>query len=60
MEENQFDKLEELVATARDEGEKFYDKGNAAAGTRARKALQEIRVLVQEIRVNIQNQKNEG
>jgi len=37
---------------------KFYEKGNKAAGTRARKTLQEIKKVSQEIRLEIQNKKN--
>lgn len=39
---------------------KFYEKGNKAAGTRARKTLQEIKKVSQEIRLEIQNKKNSG
>ncbi len=39
---------------------KFYDKGNKAAGTRARKQLQDLKKLAQDIRIEIQNIKNEG
>lgn len=39
---------------------KFYDKGNKAAGTRARKTLQEVKKLSQEIRLEIQDMKNSG
>jgi len=39
---------------------KFYEKGNKAAGTRARKTLQEIKKVSQEIRLEIQNKKNAG
>lgn len=38
---------------------KFYDKGNKAAGTRARKQLQDLKKLSQEIRLEIQAKKNE-
>lgn len=37
---------------------KFYGKGNKAAGTRARKGLQQIKKLAQEIRMEIQDIKN--
>lgn len=37
---------------------KFYDKGNKAAGTRARKQLQDLKKLSQEIRLEIQDIKN--
>ena len=39
------------------EAEKFYDKGNKAAGTRLRKGLQEIKNLSQEIRINVSEMK---
>lgn len=40
--------------------DKFYNKGNKAAGTRARKQLQELKKLSQEIRLEIQDIKNNG
>jgi len=40
--------------------EKFYEKGNKAAGTRARKSLQELKKVAQEIRLEIQEWKNSG
>ena len=45
-----------LVGTAAD-----YDKfesGNKSAGTRLRKAMQEIKNLAQDVRVEVQEQKN--
>ena len=39
--------------------EKFYDKQNAAAGTRVRKSLQDIKNLSQDLRLEVQNMKNE-
>ena len=39
---------------------KFYDKGNKAAGTRARKTLQDMKKLAQDIRLEIQGMKNDG
>ena len=43
-----------------DEMDKFKQKGVAAAGTRARKALLEIAKLTKVIRKEIQDVKNEG
>ena len=43
-----FTKLKELVAATEADATAFYEKGNQAAGTRLRKALQEIKVLAQE------------
>lgn len=36
---------------------KFYDKGNKAAGTRVRKAMQELKKMAQDIRTDIQEKK---
>ena len=36
----------------------FYDKGNKAAGTLIRKAMQEIKQTAQEIRLEVQAMKN--
>ncbi len=46
------------VETAKAEYEKFVDQGNKAAGTRARVALQKIKVLAQDLRKEIQEKKN--
>ncbi len=51
--------LQGLVNQVSEEMEKFYDKGNKAAGTRARKGLQDLKKLAQDIRLEIQNKKNE-
>ena len=37
---------------------KSYDKGNKAAGTRARKQLQDLKKLAQDVRLEIQAKKN--
>ncbi len=50
--------LQALVESVSSEMEKFYDKGNKAAGTRARKGLQDLKKLAQDIRLEIQAQKN--
>ena len=52
--------LQALVESVSSEMEKFYDKGNKAAGTRARKGLQDLKKLAQDIRLEIQSQKNAG
>ena len=54
------DELKGLVEDVSAEMEKFYDKGNKAAGTRARKGLQDLKKLAQDIRLEIQEKKNEG
>jgi hypothetical protein len=55
-----FAKLKETVASVEKDVEKFYTGNNAAAGTRVRKALQEIKGLAQEIRKEITEKKNAG
>ena len=52
--------LKDLVASIEADADKFYTNGNAAAGTRVRKGLQEIKTLAQEIRNEITSKKNEG
>ena len=42
------------------ENDKFNEKGNKAAGTRARKALMEVAKLCKERRKEIQESKNNG
>jgi len=46
----------EFMAAAGD-SEKFVE-GNNSAGTRVRKCMQNIKSLAQEVRVEVQNQKN--
>jgi hypothetical protein len=46
--------LKAAVTSLEEEAEKFYVKGNKSAGTRARKALQEIKTLSQDGRKHIQ------
>jgi hypothetical protein len=48
-----FKKLKELVAAAESDATAFYRKGNKAAGTRLRKALQEIKNAAQHGRAEI-------
>jgi hypothetical protein len=52
--------MENLVENFKSEYEKFSEKGNKAAGTRARKHLQEIRNLAKELRDQISREKKEG
>lgn len=37
--------------------QQFFDKGNKAAGTRVRKAMQELKQKAQDIRVEVQEKK---
>jgi hypothetical protein len=60
MNEENIKTLTEQFNTFAEEVEKFNDKGIAAAGTRARKALLEIAKLTKVIRKEIQDVKNAG
>jgi hypothetical protein len=40
--------------------DKFYNKKNQAAGTRVRKGMQDLKVLAQDIRLKVQDMKNES
>ncbi|MEM8901324.1 MAG: histone H1 [Bacteroidota bacterium] len=53
-------KLKQIILDAEEDFSKFFEKDNKAAGTRARKAMQEVKNLAQEIRKDIQSMKNEG
>lgn len=53
-----FEKVQEVIAAVQADVEKFYNAGNAAAGTRVRKAMQELKGLAQDIRTEITEKKN--
>lgn len=53
-----FSKVKELLASIEADAEKFYNAGNSAAGTRVRKAMQDLKVLAQEIRSEVTDKKN--
>jgi hypothetical protein len=47
-----------LLEETRDDHEKFFERGNNAAGTRVRKAMQDVKALAQELRTEVQETKN--
>ena len=57
---NLLEQIRELVASTEEDYEKFYGKGNSAAGTRVRKNMQELKSLAQELRLDVQETKNAG
>jgi hypothetical protein len=57
---SRFSEVKNLVMNLEADFEKFYDKGNQAAGTRVRKGMQELKNLAQEIRTEVQDKKNAG
>ncbi len=55
---NKYSELLNLVTDLKDDFEKFYDKGNGAAGTRVRKGLQDIAAFAKTTRIEVQEIKN--
>lgn len=53
-----FNQLKSLIASSEQDAAKFYDKQNSAAGTRLRKAMQEIKTLATDIRKEVTDLKN--
>lgn len=53
-----FQKLKEIVSNIEADAIKFYDSANGAAGTRLRKAMQDLKVLSQEIRTEVTEKKS--
>ena len=52
-----FDELQNAINDCQADVTKFVE-GNNSAGTRVRKAMQNVKSLAQEIRVEVQDQKN--
>jgi len=50
--------LEQTVEDIRTDAAKFDEKGNKAAGTRVRKAMQAIKGLAQDVRVAVSEANN--
>lgn len=53
-----FEQIKALLEQTQGDAEKFFSKGNSAAGTRVRKAMQELKSLAQEVRTEVQDTKN--
>jgi hypothetical protein len=51
---SRYKELQDLLASFEKDFEKFYDKGNKSAGTRLRKAMNDIKRKAQEIRKEVQ------
>ena len=52
-----FDDLQDVINDCQTDVTKFVD-GNNSAGTRVRKAMQTVKSLAQEVRAEVQHQKN--
>jgi hypothetical protein len=51
--------MTDILDLLQDDVAKFEEKGNKAAGTRVRKAMQNIKTLAQDVRVYV-SEKNKG
>jgi len=52
-----YDQLQNIINDSQGDVTKFVE-GNNSAGTRVRKAMQTVKSLAQEVRVEVQDQKN--
>jgi hypothetical protein len=55
---NRFAEVKDLIMSLEGDFDKFYDKGNQAAGTRVRGGMQQLKTLAQDIRTQVQDMKN--
>ncbi len=53
-----FIEFKQMVSDLEADIDKFYNKGNSAAGTRVRKGMQDLKNLAQAIRIEVQEKKN--
>ena len=54
---SEFDELQDAINDCQSDVTKFVE-GNNSAGTRVRKAMQAVKQLAQDVRVEVQDQKN--
>jgi len=52
------DEMINLLESVKTDYNKFYDEGNASAGSRIRKAMQQVKTNAQDVRVHVQSTKN--
>lgn len=57
---DKFKELKDLIASAEAEAVAFFEKGNKAAGTRLRNAMQQSKTLAQDIRNEVTAKKNQA
>ncbi|WP_316762117.1 histone H1 [Pedobacter aquatilis] len=53
-----FQKIKDLISSVEKDVEKFYHANNGAAGTRVRKAMQDLKVIANDIRREVTEKKN--
>jgi hypothetical protein len=54
---SRYNELHELLSSFEKDFEKFYDKQNKSAGTRVRKAMNDLKRKAQDIRKEVQDMK---
>ena len=54
------DEMITLLESVRTDYDKFYNQGNSSAGTRVRKAMQQVKASAHEVRTHVQTTKNSG
>jgi hypothetical protein len=55
--EQLLNQIVEVIDSVREDAAKFEEKGNGAAGTRVRKAMQTIKTLAQDVRNHVSDAK---
>lgn len=55
---NTLDEMITLLESVRTDYGKFYNDGNNSAGTRVRKAMQQVKTVAHEVRVHVQSTKS--
>jgi hypothetical protein len=57
---NALDDMINLLESVRTDYNKFYNQGNSSAGTRVRKAMQQVKTSAHDVRTHVQTTKNSG
>ena len=52
------EKIKALLESVQPDVDKFFSKGNSSAGTRVRQAMQDLKKLAQDLRIEVQESKN--
>jgi hypothetical protein len=53
-----FEQIKQIMSGVEGDLAKFLEKGNKTAGTRVRQAMQEVKKLAQQVRLDVQGKKN--
>ncbi|ACF13878.1 conserved hypothetical protein [Chloroherpeton thalassium ATCC 35110] len=56
---NRFAELKSMIEAMEEDFRKFYEKGNKSAGTRVRKSMSDLKQKAQDIRVEVQQMKQQ-